>query len=65
MNGVALSEKMAWGMLVHLGMNLWHGTPYQTKWRNMEDLVLATAIVEKNIAADHVRFDETVWRRQR
>lgn len=54
---------MAWSALVHLGMNEWHETNYQQAWTNLRDPVLAKAVAAQSIAADHVRFDENVWRR--
>ena len=54
---------MAWSELIHLGMNEWHEIPQQQKWPNMTDPVLMKGIADEYNAADHVRFDEAVWKR--
>lgn len=61
--GVRPEPKFAWSELIHLGMNEWHEIPQQQKWPNMTDPVLAAAVASEYNAADHVRFDEEVWKR--
>ena len=55
--------KFVWSELIHLGMNQWHELPMQQKWPNVTDPVIAKAIENEYNAADHVRFDESVWDR--
>ena len=55
--------KFVWSELVHLGMNQWHEVVMQQKWPNVTDPVIAKAIADEYNAADHVRFDESLWAR--
>ena len=61
--GVKPEPKFAWSELIHLGMNQWHEIPLRQKWPNVTDPVIADAIADEYNAADHVRFDESVWAR--
>ena len=61
--GVKPEPKFAWSELIHLGMNQWHEIPLRQKWPNVTDPVIAKAIADEYNAADHVRFDESVWAR--
>lgn len=66
--GIALGDSyvnrpLSWGVLVHLGMNEWHEVPQRQTWPNLTDPALVKAVADEYNAADHVRFDETVWRR--
>lgn len=66
--GLALSacaegEKMIWGELTHLGVNLWSDLPRaKCPFPWMESPEAAEAVRTQYTAADHVRFDETFWR---
>jgi hypothetical protein len=53
--------KFVWSELIHLGMNQWHELTMQQKWPNVKDPVIAKAIADEYNAADHVRFDESLW----
>ena len=52
-----------WSALIHLGMNEWNEVPQRKGWKNLTDPVLANGVAEQYDAADHVRFDESVWSR--
>ena len=61
--GAKPEPAFVWGELIHLGMNEWHEIPQRQKWPNMTDPVLIEAVANEYNAADHVRFDEAVWKR--
>ena len=54
-----------WGVLVHLGMNQWRDHVQEMKpkgcWSRVPEVILRH-MSEQYCAADHVRFDEAVWR---
>ena len=61
--GARPEPKFLWSELIHLGMNQWHEVTMQQTWPNVTDPVIAKGIAAQYNAADHVRFDETVWGR--
>ncbi len=63
LSACAESEKMIWGELTHLGVNLWGDLPREKcpyPW--MESPEAAEAVRTQYTSADHVRFDEAFWR---
>ena len=53
-----------WADLVHLGMNFWGDMPRHdwAGWQNVENETIRQAVKDEYCAADHVRFDENLWR---
>ena len=65
--GGKAKPEMTWGVLIHLGMNQWHTHEMsvikrQGVWKGIPDDEYLAHIRSQYQAADHVRFDETVWR---
>ena len=62
-----MSEKMIWGVLIHLGMNMWHDhyvgcIERDGIWAGIPDDDYLEHIRRQYQSADHVRFDEKTWR---
>ena len=53
-----------WADLVHLGMNFWGDMPRHDweGWQNVENETIRQAVKDEYCSADHVRFDERLWR---
>lgn len=52
-----------WGELIHLGMNFWTEKPRERcTWPNLESAEVGEAVRLQYAFADHVRFDEEMWR---
>lgn len=64
---MAKADELTWGVLIHLGMNQWHDH-YMDRikragiWSGIPDDEYLEHIRTQYETADHVRFDEAVWK---